>query len=188
MHQKNEQPEPLRLLLLGTAGSGKTRAVQTVLQELLRALATADLPAKVDRAAFVRVGAPTGTAAFNLRFQATTIHRLIHWFTPPYFRELNSDAALHKLQKHLEHTQLLILDEMSMIGRQMMGRIDSRFHQAKAGLNNKEELLGGVSSVLVGDPAQCEAIMDQQIYDTVPHKKNCDGPRAETRPPVESWS
>ena len=58
-----------------------------------------------------------------------------------------------------------------MIGRQMMGRIDSRLQQAKAGLNDKEELLGGVSSVLVGDPAQCEAIMDQQIYDTVPHKK-----------------
>ena len=58
-----------------------------------------------------------------------------------------------------------------MIGRQMMGRIDSRLQQAKAGRNPTEELLGGVSSVLVGDPAQCEAIMDQQIYDTVPHKK-----------------
>ena len=76
--QKKQTPEPLRLLLLGTAGSGKTRAVQTVLQELQRALSIADLPVDVDRTAFVRVGAPTGTAAFNLRFQATTIHRLIH--------------------------------------------------------------------------------------------------------------
>ena len=83
--QKRETPEPLRLLLLGTAGSGKTRAVQTVLQELQRVLAAADLPVDVDRRAFVRVGAPTGTAAFNLRFQATTIHRLIQWFTPPIF-------------------------------------------------------------------------------------------------------
>ena len=169
--QKKQTPEPLRLLLLGTAGSGKTRAVQTVLQELQRALTAMDLPVEVDRAAFVRVGAPTGTAAFNLRFQATTIHRLIHWFTPPFFRELNSAEALNKLQKHLQHTQLLILDEMSMIGRQMMGRIDSRLQQAKAGRNPAEEFLGGVSSVLVGDPAQCEAIRDQQIYDTVPHKR-----------------
>ena len=30
--QNRTQPEPLRLLLLGTAGSGKTRAVQTALQ------------------------------------------------------------------------------------------------------------------------------------------------------------
>ena len=58
-----------------------------------------------------------------------------------------------------------------MIGRQMMGRIDSRLQQAKASLNKHEEVLGGVSSVLVGDPAQCEAIVDQQIYDTVPHKR-----------------
>ena len=168
--QRKQTPEPLRLLLLGTAGSGKTRAVQTVLQELQRALATMDLPVEVDRTAFVRVGAPTGTAAFNLRFQATTIHRLIHWFTPPFFRELNSAETMNKLQKHLQHTQLLIFDEMSMIGRQMMGRIDSRLQQAKAGRNPTEEFLGGVSSVLVGDPAQCEAIRDQQIYDTVPHK------------------
>ena len=33
----------------------------------------------------------------------------------------------------MEHTQLIILDEMSMIGRQMMGRIDSRLTQGKAG-------------------------------------------------------
>ena len=37
------QPEPLRLLLLGTAGSGKTRAVQTALQEIQRTLAAAGL-------------------------------------------------------------------------------------------------------------------------------------------------
>jgi len=42
--QKKTQPEPLRLLLLGTAGSGKTRSVQTLLQEILRALRRADLP------------------------------------------------------------------------------------------------------------------------------------------------
>ena len=34
--KEKRQPEPLRLLLLGTAGSGKTRAVQTALQEIQR--------------------------------------------------------------------------------------------------------------------------------------------------------
>ena len=141
-----------------------------MLQELQRAHAEAKLPTDVDREAFVRVGAPTGTVAFNLRFQATTIHRLIHWCTPPFFRELSQGEALHRLQQHLQNTQLLILDEMSMIGRQMMGRIDSRLEQAKSSRNSNQENLGGVSCVLVGDPAQCEAITDQQIYDTVPHK------------------
>ena len=168
--KKRKRPEPMRLLLLGTAGSGKTRSVQTALQEMQRALAQAELPVDVDSANFVRVGAPTGSAAFNLRFQATTIHRLIHWYTPPYFREIQNAESLQRLQKDLEHTQLLILDEMSMIGRQMMGRIDSRMEQAKAGIATPDAALGGVSCVLVGDPAQCEAIMDQQIYDTTPHR------------------
>ena len=81
--RKKTQPEPLRLLLLGTAGSGKTRAVQTALQEIQRKLAAAGLPFDVDTRHFVRVAAPTGSAAFNLRFHATTVHGLIRWFTPP---------------------------------------------------------------------------------------------------------
>ena len=99
--RKKVQPEPMRLLLMGSAGAGKTRAVQTTLQEIQRALAAADLPAEIDPVKFVRVGAPTGSAAFNLRFNATTVHRLIHWFRPPYFTELTSQDRLNELQKHL---------------------------------------------------------------------------------------
>ena len=170
MHQGEKQPEPLRLLLLGTAGSGKTRAVQTALQEIQRNLAAAGLPFDVDPREFVRVAAPTGTAAFNLRFHATTVHRLIHWFTPPFFKTISDDRTLYELQKQLRNTQLIILDEVSMIGRQMMGRIDSRMEQAKGYQNERSESLGGVSCVAVGDPAQCEAMHDQQSYNTTPHK------------------
>ena len=59
---------------------------QTALQEMQRVLATAGLPFDIDPREFVRVAAPTGTAAFNIRFNATTLHRLMHWFTPPYFK------------------------------------------------------------------------------------------------------
>ena len=95
--RKKTQPEPLRLLLLGTAESGKTRAVQTALQEIQRTLAAAGLPFWVDPRHFVRVAAPTGSAAFNLRFHATTVHRLIRWFTPPFFNEIRDDIALHRI-------------------------------------------------------------------------------------------
>ena len=56
----------------------------------------------------------------------------------------------------------------------MMGRIDSRLRQATAGRDNSDDFLGGLSMVCVGDPAQCEAIMDQQIYDADPHKRTAD--------------
>jgi hypothetical protein len=53
---------------------------------------------------FVRVAAPTGSAAFNIRFGATTIHRLIHWFRPGHFEELRNDVALNRLQTSLGPT------------------------------------------------------------------------------------
>ena len=56
----------------------------------------------------------------------------------------------------------------------MMGRIDSRTTQARAGKNPLEFTLGGISCVGVGDPAQCEAMRDQQIYDVKPHKKSVE--------------
>ena len=73
------EPEPLRLMLLGTAGTGKSTATKTLLQELRRRLKGHKL-----EVVFFKVAAPTGTAAFNVRFNATTIHRLIHWFTPKF--------------------------------------------------------------------------------------------------------
>ena len=57
-----------------------------------------------------------------------------------------------------------------MIGRQFMGKINSRLQQAKQGQNTAQELLGGVSLIGIGDVAQCEAINDQQLYDLTQHK------------------
>ena len=53
-------PQPLRILLLGTAGTGKTRTFQAPLQEIRNVLTAHGLPAE-----FVRCAAPTGTAAFT---------------------------------------------------------------------------------------------------------------------------
>ena len=156
---------PLRILLLGTAGAGKTYAVQNLLRVLHSEFQTRSLPPET-----VRVAAPTGSAAFNMRWGATTVHRLIHYFRPPHFQDLPAASeALHRFQCSMKHTRLLVLDEVSMIGRQMMGRIDRRLRQSAAGNHNQDDqVLGGLSCVCVGDPAQCEAIFDQQIYDMQP--------------------
>ena len=105
-----QRVKPLRLFLLGTAGTGKTHTVQTTLQELRRLLAERGYPAS-----FVQVGAPTGPAAFNLRFNATTIHRLIHHrdLRRP-FGELRGEM-LADLQNAFTRTFLIVLDEVSMI-------------------------------------------------------------------------
>ena len=91
-----DRVKPLRLILLGTAGTGKTTTVQTTLQGIRHVLDSRPVSAK-----FVRTAAPTGCAAFNLRFNATTVHRLIHHFNVRGFRELDGEA-LARLQKTLQ--------------------------------------------------------------------------------------
>ena len=163
-------PAPLRLLLLGTAGTGKTFAVQTLLHHLHVVLRERHLPSST-----VRVAAPTGSAAFNMRWGATTVHRLIHWFRPPHFSDLPAGSeALLRFQEAWKNTALLVLDEISMIGRQMMGRIECRLRQSGQGRDTTPDVLGGLSCVCVGDPAQCEAIFDQQIYDVNPRVPRAD--------------
>ena len=66
---------------------------------------------------------------------------------------------------------MILMDEISMVGRQFMGKIDARLRQGKAGEPGADQSLGGLSCVCVGDPAQCEAMQDQQIYDVTPHRK-----------------
>ena len=157
---------PLRLLLLGTAGTGKTTTVQTTLQEIYRVLDADGTPVT-----FVRVAAPTGCAAWNVKFNATTVHQLIRHGNPfKKWAPLTSDDAIIRLQRHLSDTQLIFLDEVSMVGRQLMAKIDDRFGQAKPD-NPKRYTLGGVSCVGIGDPAQCEAIGQQQMYDKTLHKE-----------------
>ena len=69
-----------------------------------------------------------------------------------------------------------MFDEVSMIGRQMMGRIDARMQQAKPHSELTDDSLGGMSLVCIGDPAQCQALFDQQIYDMEPHAKTKSSP------------
>ena len=145
-----------------------------MLQELQNLLQDLDLATD-----FVRVGAPTGTAAFNVRFNATTIHRLIRWFNPQFFHELTDPEKLLALQKHLSQTKILVIDEVSMVGRKMMGRIDSRTAQAVADGNPKHHPCGGMSLICVGDPAQCQAMFDQQLYDLEPHPDTARTPFAQ---------
>ena len=83
-----------------------------------------------------------------------------------FFQEIKPDSdALEQFQKHLDQTELIILDEISMVGRQFMGKINSRLCQGKM----NDNMLGNVSCISVGDPGQCAAMHDQQMFDTDKH-------------------
>jgi hypothetical protein len=63
--------------------------------------------------------------------------------------------------------KLYVLDEMSMIGRRMLGKIEFKLrdHQGHARApNGSEPVMGQKDFILCGDPKQCPPIGDEPIY------------------------
>ena len=75
---------------------------------------------------FVRVAACTGCAAHNVRYGASSLHRLFDMRNPFKWQELpGSSERLQRFQEKMRTTRLMVFDEVSMIGRQIMGNISS---------------------------------------------------------------
>ena len=105
------------------------------------------------------LGAPTGTASFQIKAGASTLHRLfsipIHQFLP-----IRDAGKLAKLARSYKAATLFGLDEFSMIGRQMLGKMSDRVDQV-IGTEIDEGVLksmGGKDVMLSGDVDQAAPI------------------------------
>src|SRR3954452_17752118 len=97
----------------------------------------------------VLVLAPTGVVAFNIN--GTTIHSKLS--IPIKNKDLDlKGERLKQLQNRLEDVQYVIIDEKSMVGRQMLALIYMRLRQAFPNYNN--EAFGGRSVIMVEDFGQ----------------------------------
>ena len=144
-HQEsNDVSSPLRMIISGTAGTGKSYLIHC-LRLLLR-----------DK---LRVVAPTGVAAYNV--DGSTLHSLFHLPTKGEFKDLQGDT-LNKLQQALAGVRYFIIDEMSMLGRKLFGQVDRRLRQAFP--NQSNQSLGGCSCLLFGDFGQLPPVMDLPLY------------------------
>ena len=103
--------EPLRMIISGTAGTGKSYLIQC-LKRLLG-----------DR---LRVTAPTGVAAFNVN--GYTLHSLLSLPVKGDFKELEG-SRLNSTQESMADIDYFIIDEMSMVGRKLFGQVDRRLRQ-----------------------------------------------------------
>ena len=140
--------EPLRMIITGTAGSGKSfliNALMTILRDKCKLTGT------------------TGIAGYNIR--GCTLHSALQL---PVCNHNNSDLqrqALQRLQLRFTGKHYLITDEMSMLGQRTLAWVDKRLRQATGKLN---EPLGGISMILLGDFAQLPPVGDKPIYATSP--------------------
>ena len=100
--------------------------------------------------------APTGIAAFGIN--GMTVHSALSLPVKPPFNPL-APSTLSKLQHQWKDIKLLIIDEKSMIGRTMAGKMDSRLQQIIA-----DEVMGGIGVLLFGDFAQLPPVGDSLLY------------------------
>ena len=146
-HAEAHHSPPLRLIVSGTAGTGKSYLIHC-----LRLL--------LDHR--VRVAAPTGVAAFNI--EGHTLHSLLSLPVKGDFKDLQGER-LHDMQQSLADMEYLIIDEMSMVGRKFLGQVDQRLRQVFP--RQADTPFGGCSCLLFGDFGQLPPVMDLPLYTTV---------------------
>jgi ATP-dependent DNA helicase PIF1 len=130
------------VLVIGRAGTGKTRLVQ-----YLRARPGGELQATV---------APTGIAALNA--QAQTIHSFFR-FEPTVLDAANlSDGG--KFGSVYRRMKRLIIDEISMVRADLIDAMDARLRKVRA----DQRRFGGVQIVMVGDFLQLPPVIQQNDW------------------------
>lgn len=108
---------PLRLILVGIVGIGKTRAIRIIVGSERAVVVVIGVgPDRVSGSAMLC--APTGRASFHLKFGASTLRRV---FGVPVGRFKRWTDVQHPrfvcLAEKLRYIFLFMMDEMSMIGR-----------------------------------------------------------------------
>ena len=143
-HYASNDQHPLHMLILGTAGTGKSFLIQALAQLLQhKCLLTAT----------------TGIAVFHIG--GITLHSTLHLPVQKHSCNDLTGQALAKLQHKIMDIRYLIVDEVSMLGQNMMAWVDKRLRQATTHLDIP---FGGMSVILIGDFAQLPPVGDRPLF------------------------
>jgi hypothetical protein len=128
------EPPPLRMLLHGEGGTGKSKVIQTVTQ------------AFIERAVshWLLKSAYTGIACSVIDGKTTHVIGGIS-----VKGDQLSDEGKAKLQRFWRHYRYLILDEVSMLGKSFLARLSRNISIGKGGLSTQS--FGGINVIICGD-------------------------------------
>jgi len=127
----------------------------------------------------VELTAYTGVAAFNIGFGARTACSAFQIFPGAAWKSQLEGPAFQKLEETWAQCILLIVDEISFIGKAFFARMHFRMQQGKrrcfseAGLDPNNFTFGNTSIILVGDFGQLEPIDDWSLCDTEATFQSC---------------
>ena len=106
--------------------------------------------------------APTGTAAFNIG-GLTIQSGLLIPIHASAFKNLSTDN-LKTLRSRLKNLQVVIIDEISMVGSNVFHQIHRRLEEIK-GTNSFDSLFGNVTVIAVGDLYQLPPVGGNFVFD-----------------------
>ena len=148
-HSEQSSPkDPLLLIVVGVAGTGKSYLMNAIRNLLGTSCA---------------VTATTGKGAFNIN--GCTIHSLLKLPVGSRGNKELTGQGLVRLQNSLKGIAYIIIDEYSMLGQTMLRWIERRCRQATG---KSDEVFGGLSIILVGDPGQLPPVADKPLYHSKP--------------------
>ena len=160
--KQNKPVEPYYVFLSGPGGVGKSHVIKLIHSDTLKLLKLSGTFEPDD--VIVLLTAPTGVAAFNI--DGMTLHSALLLGRSKYsgFQPLGHDR-LNSLRSKLSHLMLLIVDEVSMVGANMLLEIHKRLQQIK-GVSD-DAVFGGVSILAVGDLYQLPPVGQSPLFSTV---------------------
>ena len=147
-HESSNSTSPLLMIINGEAGTGKSYLISAIKYQLK------------DKCV---VTATTGKASYNVN--GITVHSLLKLPIASHFNKDLSGQALANLQEKLKVVKYILIDEYSMLGQTTFGWIDRRCRQATG---KNDQLFGGKSVILIGDPAQLPPVADKPLYHSFP--------------------
>ena len=167
------KPPLLRTWLCGSAGSGKSTTLKVVVVALRDMFEAEGIPAEVALTAY------TGIAAFNIGFGAKTACSCFGIFPNVGWKQNPSSTQQKKMEAQWANVELLIIDEISFIGKAFFARahfrlqLARRAHFAEHALDPDDSTFGDVSIILVGDFGQLEPIDDFSLCELSLQYNNC---------------
>ena len=147
--------EPIYAFLSGGAGVGKSVVIRALYQSLYRTLNLKEGENPEDIR--ILLCAYMGFAAFNIGGQTicSAFHKKIYQGT-----SLLSADELNTFRIKYRHLKVVIIDEISMVGTQLLSFIDTRLQQ----LTGTKRTFGGLSIIAVGDFYQLKPVGDSMIF------------------------
>ena len=107
--------------------------------------------------------APTGSAAFNI--VGMTLHSGLLLGTSKVSSAPLTQDKLNTLRLKLLNLQLIIIDEVSMVGSNMLLQIHKRLQQLKG--SKDDTTFGNLSILAVGDLYQLQPVAQPYVFDQV---------------------